>query len=189
MNPSRLLPALAALMLFACPAPPTNPTPDSGEGEVIDYQGDSTGNLPDFDGELFDAGNKVPIDAGAVTFDMRCCKLGFRIDLGNEPADAVAQIVGEASPLSSGVPLTKGDAGYSANVCFPMKSSSYYWYQFEFTTADADAGGLSLGDAGFRVTQRRHSPYETNYTVSGDETQNFIPSVMSCSELDAGMGP
>ena len=189
MNVTRLLPALAALLLFACAVPPTNPLPDAGEEDPINYEGDTTGNPPDFDGDLFDAGNKVPFDAGDSTFDMRCCRLGFRIDLGDEPADAVAHLHGEAAPLSSGVPLTKTDAGYSANVCFPMRSSSYYWYQFEFVTDDADAGGLSLGDAGFRVTQRRFSPYETNYAVSGDERQNFIPSVMSCSELDAGMGP
>lgn len=179
---------LAAISLLACPAP-TNPEVDAGEEVPVEYEGESGGSPPDFDGNIIDAGNNTPIDAGLATVDTRCCNLEFRIDSNGEPADAVGKILGEAGPFSMGVSLARVDGGYTASACFPMTQSSYYWYQFEYFSDDAGSGGLDLGDGGYRVTDIRYNPDETNYPVGGDNRQNYIPSVMSCAQLDAGMGP
>lgn len=186
---ARAFAVLAALSLCACP-PATVAEDDAGiEEEAVDFTGDSSGAPPDFAGDIIDAGNRTPIDAGVAMVDERCCMLNFRIDVADEPADAEGRLVGSLAPLSPGIALTKVDGGYTASACFPMVSSSYYDYEFEWFSSDPDAGGLSFGDGGYLVTTRRHSPYETAYPTGDGTQRNFIPSVMSCAELDAGMGP
>lgn len=185
MNRTFVFVALSALF---CACPPAM-IADSGvddAGEVVDYTGESTGSPPDFSGNLVDAGESY--DAGLATVDSRCCKLFFRIPLDGEPVGATALLVGEQMPLSAGIPLTRTSTDFVANACFPMTSSAYYWYQFEFVSADAGSGGLDQGDGGYLVTTRRHNPSETNYSIGG-ERKNFIPAVASCAELDAGQGP
>ena len=178
---------LGVVMLAGCGST-TAMKMDAGEPPAVEYEGEAGGSPPDFVGDLIDAGNKSPIDAGVAVVDNRCCILRFGIPVGHEPANAVGSLVGEVAPLDNGIPLTRVDAGYTASACFPMMSSTFYWYQFEYMTGDAGSGGLHQGDGGYLVTIRRYSPLETNYAV-GDERKNFIPSVMNCSELDAGQGP
>lgn len=189
---TRVIAVLSAAMLCGCPS--TSDSTDSGVEDSgmddVEYMGPGAGNPPDFAGDLIDAGAKsgIEVDAGSVVIDNRCCKLSFRISVGDEPVDSVATLVGEVTPLVPGIPLTRVDGGYVANACFPMVASTFYYYQFEFTTADAGSGGLDQGDGGYRVTLRRHSTDELNYARDG-ERQNFIPSVMNCAQLDAGQGP
>jgi hypothetical protein len=182
---------LTTLAWFGCQAPPAKP-PDAGaveEEPPVDYEGESSGSPPDFVGDIIDAGNRTPIDAGVAETDTRCCRLNFRIDVGDEPAGAVAMIVGQVAPLSPGLPLETVDGGYVASACFPMVSSSYYAYQFEWISSDEDAGGLSMGDGGYLMTHLRHSAFETSYPSPDGTRRNFIPAVENCAELDAGMGP
>ncbi len=187
---ARTLAALAALALCACP-PASMTGEDAGgfEEQPVEFEGESSGSPPDFAGDIIDAGNRSVIDAGTAVVDARCCNLSFRIDVGDEPAGAAARLVGSVAPLSPSLALTKVDGGYAANACFPMVSSSYYVYEFEWTSSDADAGGLSLGDGGYLITTHRHSTYETSYPANDGSQRNYIPSVTNCAELDAGMGP
>lgn len=158
--------------------------------EMVPYEGEAAGNLPDFTPGLFDAGDNSPIDAGPIIVDTRCCKLRLSIASSGEPLHAVGVVKGEANPLASGVALSRdGDAGFSANVCFPVNSSSFYWYEFEWVTGDADAGGVLLEDGGVWMHVRRHSETELNYPVGDGTYQNYIPSVDDCALLDAGTGP
>ncbi len=188
----RVLVVLSSVVLWGCTstmAPVDSGTPDSGMEEV-EYEGPGAENPPDFSGDLIDAGAKstIEVDAGSVVVDNRCCKLSFHLDTGSEPVDSVATLVGEVAPLSPGIPLTRVDGGYVANACFPMAASTFYFYQFEYTTGDAGSGGLDQGDGGYLVTLHRYSPAELNYSRDG-ERQNFIPSVTDCAQLDAGQGP
>jgi len=176
---------LSLALLAGCTSP--RPVVDAGELPVPEeYEGEAGGNPPDFVGDLFDAGNNTPIDAGEALIDTRCCNLGFRIGQGDEPSDAIGTLVGEAQPLAAGIPLSRVDGGYVASACFPMMSSSYYVYRFEFLSSAPDSGGVSQGDGGYWVTVKRHNPVERNFAI-GDERQNFIPSVMNCAELDGGL--
>jgi hypothetical protein len=175
------------VVALGCPAP-VKPTPDDAGVEEVEFEGEAAVNPPDFAGDLFDAGNKSEFDAGEAVLDVRCCRLSFRIDEGDEPANAKGQVIGEQAPLSRGVPLTRVDGGYIASACFPMTSSSYYFYQFQYLTDDAGAGGLDQGDGGFIVTTRRASPFEPSFSIAG-ELQNYVPSVTTCAALDAGQGP
>ncbi|MDP3499623.1 MAG: hypothetical protein Q8S33_04800 [Myxococcales bacterium] len=176
-----------AVVALGCRAP-VKPAPEDAGVDEVAFEGEASENPPEFAGDLFDAGNKSEFDAGEAVVDMRCCRLNFRIDVGDEPSDSVGQLIGEQAPLSRGVPLVRVDGGYVASACFPLASSTYYSYQFQYLTDDAGSGGLDQGDGGFVVTTRRHSTYEPGFSIAG-EIQNYIPSVTDCSALDAGQEP
>jgi hypothetical protein len=178
-----------AVGLLACPPAPIDmPKDDAGTMEPVEFTGEATGNPPDFSGDIVDSGQGV-FDAGTAVVETRCCKLNFRIAANGEPASAVGKLMGEAAPLSAGIPLTRDASGFSAAACFLVNTSSYYWYEFSWFTSDADAGGETEGDGGYVVRTKRHSAAETNYPQGDGTFKNFIPAVNNCALLDAGTGP
>lgn len=180
--------AAASTWLLACGGSKPPPAPVDSGTEEVPFEGDATGNLPDFSQGLFDAGTNSTIDAGPVELDRRCCWLPFALDNRGEPADAVAVVRGSVEPLASGVSLRATDAGFVAHACFPVNTSSYYWYELRWRTNDPDAGGVALEDGGYEVSIERFSEAERHFDVGG-VTQNFIPAVETCDLLDAGTGP
>lgn len=179
---------LGALVVLAC-GPKARPIEPPVEEEVP-FEGESSSNLPDFTDGVIDAGQYSPVDAGEIVTETRCCRLNFVIGGEGEPANAVGRLEGEAFPLSDGVTLTSGvDGGFAASACVPINTSTYYWYVFEWTTSDADAGGLALEDGGFWVRVERYNPDQLNYTTADGSNRNFVPAVDDCALLDAGTGP
>ena len=157
--------------------------------DEVAYEGETEGGgFGGFVPGLVDAGQQ-PKYTGHVTSDPTCCKLKFSISRGAEPANATGMLLGEAEPLSAGVPLVSaGDAGWTAAACFPIKQSSYYWYQFEWPSA-LDAGGIELVDGGVVGRLIRYSESETNAAWNDGSPRNYIPPVTDCGALDASVGP
>ncbi|MDP1827902.1 MAG: hypothetical protein Q8L48_31805 [Archangium sp.] len=179
---------LAALTLVACAAKP--PPMEPPVEEEVPFDGEASSNLPDFTDGLIDGGHGSPVDAGPIVVDMRCCRLNFELAGAGEPSGAAGRLVGEAFPLSEGLALsTAADGGYAASACLPLSTSTYYWYEFEWPTDDADAGGLPLEDGGFLVRVERYDPAALNYTTGTGVPRNFIPAVDDCALLDAGTEP
>lgn len=177
----------ALVFLAACAArpPPMEPPVE----EEVPYDGETTANLPDFTNGVIDSGSSSPVDAGPVIVETRCCLLNFSLAAAGEPGDAVGRLVGEAFPLNAGLALTASDGGYVASACLPVNTSTYYWYEFEWPSSDANAGGLSLEDGGFLVQVERYDPDSLHYPSSTGAPRNFIPAVDDCALLDAGTGP
>lgn len=165
-------------LLCSCSSP--RPPPDAGEEVEVEFDGEATGNIPDFVPGIIDAGDVI--DAGEAIVDTKCCDLAFFLPDDGEPADATGKVVGEVAPLVPGVALTRVDGGFAAMACFVQSNSSFYEYQLEWPTSDADAGGELLLDGGFLVRVHRHSPHEKNYPMGDGTYKNFISSVSACSE-------
>ena len=156
------------------------PVPDAGDMNEVEFEGEAASNIPDFVPGIIDAGDVV--DAGEATIDSTCCDLAFFLPSAGEPADATGTVVGEVIPLVPGVALTRVDGGFAATACFFQSNSSFYDYQLEWPTSDADAGSELLIDGGYLVRVHRHSPNGKIYPMGDGTYKNFIPSVTSCSQ-------
>lgn len=178
---------LAALTFAACAAKP--PTEPPVEEEEVPFDGETTSNLPDFTDGVIDAGANSPVDAGPVVVETRCCQLHFALTRADEPLTATGRLVGEAFPLNEGISLSSADAGFAASACVPINTSSYYWFELEWPTDDADAGGVGLEDGGFVVRVERYDADSLHYSTGTGVPRNFVPAVADCAELDAGTGP
>lgn len=182
-----LLLALTTVALACQPTQP--PSDDAGPQEPPpDYEGEATGGPPDFTDGVVDTA--APSDGGASTMEATCCWLTFSIPGAGEPQSAVGRVRGDVAPLNSGgAPLVASDGGFSARSCTPKSVSYYYWFEFTWPTADADAGNIGLEDGGYLVVKRRVDSARAVFDVGGGQTANFVPSTNSCAELDAGTGP
>lgn len=187
----RLAPFFLAGLLLGCPAP-TPPTEEDAGEEVFDgeTQG-SGGGIPVFDPDAIDAGDPV-IDAGEVTVETRCCPTSFSIS-DQEPAGAVGVLEGESPAFDGGLPLSRSDAGWTATACFPIQSSSFYWYRFSWDGGVRDAGTFEQDDGGTEtilvqdvVTQVRASDTEPVSEAAAGR-RNYYREVSSCDGLDGAV--
>lgn len=185
----RLAPLLLAGLLFGCPAP--QPPQEEDAGETI-FDGETTGGgIPVFDPDAIDAGDAV-VDAGLVTVETRCCSTGFSIT-DEEPADAVGVLEGESPVFDGGLALTRGDGGWAVTACFPVQSSSFYWYRFTWDGGVRDAGTFDLDDGGMEtilindvVTSLRASDREPVFEGATGR-RNYYREVSSCDGLDGSV--
>jgi len=153
-----------------------------------------SGVIPTFDRDReFDAGVFI-IDAGRVDVETRCCATTFSIS-AQEPADATGVLLGETAALRAGLALTRTDAGWTANACVTLNTSSFYWYRFTWDGGLRDAGEVDLPDGGVQVvlepvtvTTDRASEREPG-VASATGQQNFYRAVQSCDGLDGGVPP
>jgi hypothetical protein len=183
--------ALMAALLLGCPATPPVTEVDAGEEPFDGETEGSGGGIPQFDPDAIDAGDPV-IDAGMVVVDTRCCDTVFSVS-DEEPVDAVGVLEGDSPALAGGLSLTRGDAGWSASACFPLNSSSFYWYRFSWDGGLRDAGTFELEDGGTEtlvvmdvVTRVRASDREPSFE-SADGTRNYYRAVSSCDGLDGSV--
>lgn len=180
---------LSLVVLASCAKQGTG-EPDAGPETPEDFQGESTGIIPEFDPDALDAGDGL-VDGGIITVDGTCCTTAFHID-DVEPVGAKGAIVGDIATLSS-VALTRTDAGWVASVCMPIATSSSYEYEFRSDGGFYDAG-LELEDGGviyesgyLELVSRRASPFERSYAEADGTLRNFYRAVSSCSEHDGGV--
>lgn len=181
----------AVLAVTACSPPP----PPVVEEEVVEpYDGPtSSGIIPTIDPEDLDVDAGVEqLDAGNVVVETRCCETTFTIS-DEEPLDAVGVLEGEVAVFQGGVPLSRGDAGWTAAACFPISASSHYWYRFSWDGGVEDGGVELLPDGGEEqliipvvITSLRASDREPSVTNS-EGTRNYFRDVSTCDGLDGGV--
>lgn len=185
------LSSLLGLALAGCPPEP-GPIDEEDAGEEP-YDGPaSSGVIPTFDPETYDAGDLV-IDAGMVTVETRCCDTQFAIS-DEEPADAVGLLQGENPVFGTGLALTRGDGGWSVQACFPVNASAYYWYHFTWDGGLFDAGLTLMEDGGEELVlvpltgeSMRASDSEPGFTDSAGVRRNYYRAVESCDGLDGSV--
>lgn len=177
---------LFALLMTAACKPATTDT-DAGDDFEDPYDGpteNATIPVLDPDNLDLDAGDVV-VDAGEVIVDTTCCDFAFSIS-DQEPEDAVGFIDGELPLFSGGLPLTRGDAGWSATACVPINAASRYSYRFSWDGGIEDGGVTFLEDGGMEwsevavtTTELRYSDTETQVTNS-EGTVNYYEARASC---------
>lgn len=186
------LSSLVGLALAGCPATPP-PEEEEEDAGVEPYDGETVGGvIPVFDPDAIDAGDPV-IDAGEVVVDTRCCDTRFSIT-DEEPADAVGVLEGQNVVFGDGLPLTRGDGGWSVSACFPLNASAFYWYRFSWDGGVLDAGTTLLEDGGeetllipLMAGALRASDTEPSFTDSDGVRRNYYRAVESCDGLDGGV--
>lgn len=186
----------AVVALISCVEEPKPGTVEE-ETAPLPYDGETSGSgggIPVFEPGVMDAGSEI-IDAGNVTVDTRCCQTAFSISDG-EPADAVGKLQGEHGKLAGGISLSRTDAGWSASTCFPVNSSSRYWYAFSWDAGFVDGGIDLLPDGGEEAVliykegrSLRASDREPSFVDSEGTRRNYYREVSSCDGLDGGVPP
>ena len=183
---------LFALLMTAACKPATTDT-DAGDDFEDPYDGpteNATIPVLDPDNLDLDAGDVV-VDAGEVIVDTTCCDFTFSIS-DQEPEDAIGFIDGELPLFGDGLPLSRGDAGWSATACVPLNAAARYSYRFEWDGGIADGGAIDLEDGGqawtevaVTTTEVRASDAELQVSDSVG-TVNYYEAVSTCGGTDGG---
>ncbi len=175
------------VMVVSCgeEKPPANQEPTTTETEEVEYKGETSGGaIPQFPAGTIESDDAI--DLGTISPDDTCCTLSFSI-ADEESLDATGLLRGDNSVFGQGVELIRNAGFWSAEVCFPINSSSNYYYEFTWVAGQI-SGGIVEDDEGNQEevfyddfqSSVRADDVNSSFTQADGNTVNYLETLSTC---------